>query len=592
MKTPKHTGGKEWLWWLLPLPFVLWLGAILAQCWQPGVKLGGLLDNLTASFENPLALHWTERTAPICLVAVLLYAGIVAYNKSMSANTRLGEEHGSAEWGSPAHLNAKYANRQNQFDNIILTENVRIGTDTHKHRRNLNLLVVGGSGSGKSRAVAMPALLQAASESENPNACSYLITDPKAELLRTMAPLLIAKGYEIKVFNLVNVAQSDAFNPFPYMRSEADVLKMINNLIKNTTPRNAKGEDPFWEKSEIALLSALILFLYHEAPDYEKNFSTVMFMLENAAASEDNEEYRSPVDLVFEGLEEEQPEHIAVKQYKVFKQAAGKTAKSILVSAAVRLAAFNLSAIRRMTDYDDMDLGSLGERKRAIFCVIPDNGDTSFNYIIGMLYTCAFQELYYRADQLHGGVLPVPVRIIMDEFQNVPVPGGDDFGKILATCRSRQIFCNIIIQNMAALRAMFDKDWENITGNCDSLLYLGGNEQSTHEYISKLLGKSTIDTKTRGITRGRSGSSSENFQNTGRELMQPDEVRMLDNDYALLFIRGERPVIDRKYNLMRHPHIHLTAHGGAAPYEIAQTDYRQPDLSEPFTNLDDIEIIE
>lgn len=592
MKTPAKASGKGWLLWLLPLPLVLWLAAILAQSWAPGVKLGGLLDNLTASLDNPLALQWTERTAPVCLVAILLYFGIIAYNKSMTANTRQGEEHGSAQWGSPAQLNAKYANHKNPFDNIILTQNVRMGTDTHKHRRNLNLLVVGGSGSGKSRAVAMPALLQAATDSENPNACSYLITDPKAELLRTIGPLLAAKGYEIKVFNLVNMAQSDAFNPFPYMRSEADVLKLINNLVKNTTPKNAKGEDPFWEKSEIALLSALILYLYHEAPAYEQNFSTVMYMLENAAASEENEEYRSPIDLVFNGLEDEQPEHIAVKQYKVFKQAAGKTAKSILVSAAVRLAAFNLEEVRRMTDYDDMDLGSLGERKRAIFCVIPDNGDTSFNYIVGMLYTCAFQELYYRADQLHDGVLPVPVRIIMDEFQNVPVPGGSDFGKILATCRSRQIFCNIIIQNMAALRAMFDKDWENITGNCDSMLYLGGNEQSTHEYVSKLLGKSTIDTKTRGITRGRSGSSSENFQHSGRELMQPDEVRMLDNDFALLFIRGERPVLDRKFDLIRHPHIHLTAHGGAEPYRIATKGYRRPDLSEPFTSLDDIEIIE
>lgn len=592
MKPPSQAGKWGWLVWLVPVPPVLWLAAVLAQCFKPGVKLAGLLDALSASFENPLAIEWTSRTAAFCLVAVFLYALFILYHKAATANTRIGEEHGSAIWETPARINAKYANHKNQFDNILLTENIRLGMDPYKHRRNLNILVVGGSGSGKSRSFAMPSLLQAATDIENPDACSFLITDPKAELLRTMGPLLTQKGYDIKVFNLVNMAQSDAFNAFAYMRDDKDVLKMISSLIKNTTPKGAQSEDPFWEKAEIALLTALILYLKHEAPAYEQNFSTLMYMIENSAASEESEDFRSPIDLLFEALEDVEPNHIAVKQYKIFKQAAGKTAKSILVSAAVRLIAFNLPEIQNMTDFDSMDLGSLGERKRAVFCIIPDNGDTSFNYIVGMLYTCAIQELYYRADQNHDGVLPVPVRLIMDEFQNVPVPGGEDFGKVLATCRSRRISCNIIIQNMAALRVMFEKDWENITGNCDTLLYLGGNEQSTHKYISELLGKATIGTKTRGITRGRSGSSSENFQQAGRELLQPDEVRMLDNDYALLFIRGERPAIDRKYNMIKHPHIGLTTHGGARPYVIAQNDYRQPDLSAPFTSLDDIEIIE
>ena len=414
---------------------------------------------------------------------------------------------------------------------------------------------------------------------------SFIVADPKGEMLRSIAPLLIEKGYDIKVFNLIEPENSDGYNPFVYIRKDEDVIRLISNLIQNTTPKNAQQNDPFWEKSEIALDSALMLYLLHEAPPEEQTFEMLMFLIENAATVEDDEDgYQSPVDILFNGLEEEKPEHIAVKQYKIFKQASGKTAKSILISAAVRLAAFNLPEIAKMTSYDNLDIGSLGERKRAIFCVIPDN-DNSFNYLVGMLYTQAFQALYFNADSNHGGELPVPVHIVMDEFANVALP--DNFERILATMRSRRISVSIIIQNLAQLKALFKDSWENITGNCDTLLYLGGNEQSTHEYISKMLGKETIDTRTRGITKGQHGSSNTNYQNAGRELLTLDEVRLLDNSNALIFIRGERPLIDKKFDILSHPNIAKTADGKAIPYKHSKSGkYLRSDLS--FTIKEDL----
>ncbi|MBE5041272.1 type IV secretory system conjugative DNA transfer family protein [Oscillospiraceae bacterium DSM 107454] len=405
------------------------------------------------------------------------------------------------------------------------------------------------------------------------------------QMLRSVAPLLLEQGYDVKVFNLIEPQNSDGYNPFVYIKNDEDVIKLISNLIQNTTPKNASQNDPFWEKSEIALDTAFMLYLLHEAPPEEQNFEMLMFLIENAAQVEDDENnYMSPVDMLFQGLEEDNPEHIALKQYKVFKQASGKTAKSILISAAVRLAAFNLPEIAKMTSYDNLDIGTLGEKKRAIFCVIPDN-DNSFNYLVGMLYTQAFQALYYNADHEHGGELPVPVHIVMDEFANVALP--DNFERLLATMRSRGISVSIIIQNMAQLKALFKDSWENITGNCDTLLYLGGNEQATHEYISKMLGKETIDTRTRGVTKGQHGSSNTNYQNAGRELLTLDEVRLLDNSNALIFVRGERPIMDKKFDIMAHPNIKKTADGKAKPYTHSKNSkYLKKDLS--FTINEDI----
>jgi len=554
---------------------VMWIGVVISN----SKSIGDFVWRLNA----PFSLYWNGKQSLRCVLIMLVaYGFCIALYHSQKGHRRIGEEHGSAKWGKPREITAKYKDFKHPFNNAILTQNTQIGMNGYKHKRNLNILVVGGSGSGKTRFFAKPNIMQAN--------CSYIIADPKGEMLRSLAPLFQAKSIPITVLNLVDMEQSDGYNPFCYLKSDIDALKLITNLIANTTPKNANKSDPFWEQSEKALLQALVLYLLHEAPENEQNFGMVMYLVENCGVREDSEDFKSPVDVVFEKLEKDNKNHIAVKQYKIFKHASGKTAKSILVSLAVRLATFNLPLFQQITSYDNMDLGSLGEQQRAIFAVIPDN-DTSFNYLVGMLYSQAFQELYRKADYEYDGRLPVHVRVIMDEFANVALP--DDFERILATCRSREISINIIIQNIAQIKALFEKSWENLTGNCDSFLYIGGNEQSTHEYVSKLLGKETIDTTTRGITKGKSGSSSQNFQNTGRELLTPDEVRLLDNRYALLFIRGERPIIDDKYDIMRHPNISLTTDGGAAPIqrEVKITPKIQQDLSREY-DIKKIEIME
>ena len=564
--------------------FVIWLALMVAGCYEEDIKLFELLDRLTVAMNNPTHITFNEYSLKAVLIFLFFYAMAIGVYFSSRENRRPGEEHGSARWGNVKSVVNRYMDKDS-YKNIILSHNMRLGLNAKKHRRNLNVLVVGGSGAGKTRFYAKPNLMQCNT--------SFIVADPKGEMLRSIAPLLIENGYDIKVFNLIEPENSDGYNPFVYIRKDEDVIKLISNLIQNTTPKNASQNDPFWEKSEIALDSALMLYLLHEAPPEEQTFEMLMFLIENAATVEDEDEsgYQSPVDILFQGLEDEKPEHIAVRQYKIFKQASGKTAKSILISAAVRLAAFNLPEIAKMTSYDNLDIGTLGERKRAIFCVIPDN-DNSFNYLVGMLYTQAFQALYFNADNNHGGELPIPVHIVMDEFANVALP--DNFERILATMRSRRIFVSIIIQNMAQLKALFKDSWENITGNCDTLLYLGGNEQSTHEYISKMLGKETIDTRTRGITKGQHGSSNTNYQNAGRELLTLDEVRLLDNSNALIFIRGERPLIDKKFDILSHPNIAKTADGKAVPYKHSKSEkYLRNDLSFAINeDLSNIKLLE
>ena len=386
----------------------------------------------------------------------------------------------------------------------------------------------------------------------------------KGELLRDTGKLLESKGYEIRVLDLINPGLSHCYNPFAYLRDEKDVLKLVTNLIRNTTPKGASNNDPFWEKSETALLEALILYLLYMAPPEEQNFPMVMDLLSAAEVHEEDEEFTSILDDMFSRLAMEEPDNLAVKQYSIFKLAAGKTAKSILVSLGVRLEKYNLPQIAAISQIDELDLASLGEKKVALFAVIPDN-DSSLNYIVGMMYTQLFQELYYSADRIHNGRLPVHVHCVMDEFANVALP--DEFDKLLATMRSREISVSIIIQNIAQLKALFDKHWESIIGNCDEFLYLGGNEDSTHELVSKKLGKETISTDSYTESKGRNESYSKNTSLTGRNLMLPEEVRMLDNRYALLFVRGENAVMDEKYDLMKHPNIALSTDGGAQPYE-------------------------
>ena len=571
--------------WASLSPLVLWLAAIAAYAYEDGMNLFQWMGRFSQVLERPFSIDWTPYTLKCMLVGLLLYGCGITFYYSSRENRRPGEEYGSAKWGSPKELNRKYMDHQHKDANIILTQRVRLGMDGYITQRNMNVLVIGGSGSGKTRYFCKPGLYSAN--------CSYLVTDPKGELLKAAGGLLLSLGYEVRVFNLIDPEQSDCYNPFVYVREEKDVLSLIDNLIKNTTPRNASSNDPFWEKAEVALDSALMLYLIHEAPQDEQNFETMIYMMNFADVREEDEQYRSPLDMLFRALEEEQPAHVAVKQYKVFKQAAGKTAKSILVTAAVRLAAFNIPQYAAMTSMDEMDFGSLGERKRAIFCVIPVN-DSSMNYLVGMLYTQCFQELYRRADLKYNGRLPVPVRVLQDEWANVAQP--ESYPKILATCRSYNIGLNIIVQNVQQIKALYEKEHESIIGNCDTLLFLGGgNEPASLEFIVKLLGRETLATRTRGLTKGRNGSSTTNYQQTGRDLMTVDEVRKLDTNKAILFIRGEDPVIDRKYNLKRHPNIKLTSDGKAKPYihkPQGVPDYALPDLPYAFKSLNDYEFID
>ena len=517
-------------------------------------SLGGglteLLRNLTSAVEQPTNIIWTDKSLSTILICLAAYGMAVLLYRTNQGRTRDGEEHGSAAWATPASVNAQFA----QKDSIPLTQHVRLGLDTHKHRRSLNVLVIGGSGAAKTRSFVLPNILTA-----NTN---YVITDPKSEVLLATGGYLKEQGYDVRVLNLVNLEQSDGYNPFRYLRDEKDVLKLVNNLIQSTTPKGSHESDPFWTKAETALLQAIILMLFQEAPEYEQNFSMVMRVLEYAEVREEDEGHVSPLDLLFESIERRKTDSVAVRQYKVFKLAAGKTAKSILVSTAVRLAPFNLPQIQALTEHDDMDLYTLGEKKVALYAVIPDN-DNTFNFLVSLLYAQAFQALYYSADQIHHGTLPRHVRFVLDEFAAMPLPG---FTRELATMRSRSISASVIIQNMAQIKELYKDSWETIPGNCDTILYLGGNESSTHKYVSEMLGKATIDTKTHGQTKGKSGSYSTNFQMSGRELLTPDEVRKLDNRYALLFIRGASPVMDEKYDLMHHPAISHSSLGGAAPY--------------------------
>ena len=568
-------------WAILCLP-VVYFAMVTASVYIPGENIFALLGRISTMVRRPDLLRWTAYTPRFLLVFLLLYGGSVLLYYADHENRRPGEEYGSAKWGNARELNKRYADQNGK--NVILTKHVSIGLDGYRHRRNLNILVVGGSGSGKTRFFCKPGIM-----SVN---CSYLIVDPKGEMLRSTGYLLKEEGYDIKVFDLIHPRQSDGYNPFTYIRDDPDVLKLMDNLVKNTTPPKGASNDPFWEKAEIALDSALMLYLLYEAPVEEQNFEMLMFMLECARVMEEDEQYQSPLDLLFQTLEERDPSHIAVREYKVYKQAAGKTAKSILVTASVRLAAFIFPQYAAMMQTDEMDFASLGERKRAIFCVIPVN-DGSMNYLVSMLLTQCFQQLYLRADERYNGRLPVPVRVIQDEWANVAQP--DSYPKVLATCRSYNIGINIIVQNIQSIKALYKDEWEGIIGNCDTLLFLGGgNEPTSLEFVSKLLGKETVHTRTRGQTKGRSGSSSVNFQQTGRDLMTPDEIRMLPTNDALLFIRGEKPVRDKKYDIKKHPNVRRTADGRAKPYihNPPVPDYTLPDLPYEFRTLDDYTFLE
>lgn len=530
----------------------IWLALIVAPNLNNG--LVEIINGLAVSINNPLNINWCENSIKSILIFLLIYILIIAIYESSRKNYRRREEHGSAKWGYASQLNKKYKQNPDNM-NKILTKNVRLGLNGKKHKRNLNVLVVGGSGAGKTFSYCKPNIMQANT--------SFVCLDPKGEIVRDTGYLLEQKGYEVKVLDLINMEKSHCYNPFVYLKNDNDVQKLVTNLFKSTTPKGASSNDPFWDTAAQMLLLSLIFYLVYEAPEDEQNFVMVMELLRAGDVHEDDDSYISPLDMLMNRLESRNPEHIAVKYYHDYHSGSAKTLKSIQITLAARLEKFNLESLANMTMTDELHLASLGERKVALFALIPDN-DTSFNFLVSILYTQIFQQLFYIADHKYGGSLPVHVHFVMDEFANVSLP--DDFDKILSVMRSREVSVSIILQNLAQLKALFEKQWESIVGNCDEFLYLGGNEQSTHKYVSELLGKETIDTNTYGKSSGRSGNYSTNYQISGRELLTPDEVRLLDNNYALLFIRGERPVQDLKFNLFEHKNVQISGLGKSKPY--------------------------
>lgn len=532
---------------------VVWVALLIAPSVSGG--LPEILPKLATVFNEPFQIELCEDSLRTVLILLLSYGMGIGIYFSTRRNYRRREEHGSAKWGDARAISRKYQ-QSPPSNNKLMTQNVKIGLNAKKHRRNLNTLVCGGSGAGKTRFYCKPNLMQANT--------SFVILDPKGEILRDTGGLLKAKGYEIRVLDLISMEKSHCYNPFVYLQNDNDVQRLVTNLFKSTTPKGAQAQDPFWDTAASMLLLALIFYLRYEAPEEEQNFPMVMEML-RAGAIEDEEDNRpTPLDNLFSDLEMENPDHIAVKYYHNYHSGSAKTIQSIQITLAARLEKFNLESLAAMTQTDELDLPSMGEKKVALFALIPDN-DSSFNFLVSILYTQLFQQLFYSADHVHGGSLPVPVHFLMDEFANVSLP--DDFDKILSVMRSRGVSVSIILQNLAQLKALFEKQWESIVGNCDEFLYLGGNEQSTHKYVSELLGKETIDTNTFGKSSGRSGNYSTNYQISGRELLTPDEVRMLDNQYAILFIRGERPVMDFKYDILKHPDVKLTADGDGEIYQ-------------------------
>lgn len=546
------------------LPFWVYGFGLILTIWL-ALLIAPILDKDFLDFIegfsklNFLSITWNNNSLRTIILFSLVYIiGIIIY-LSTRKNYRRREEHGSAKWGDKRKMKEKYS--QDILNDKILTKNIGIGLDGKIHRRNLNTLIIGGSGAGKTRFYAKPNIMQCNT--------SFVVLDPKGEIIRDLGNLLINKGYDVKVLDLINMNKSHCYNPFVYIQNDNDVQKLVTNLFKSTTPKGSSSQDPFWDTAAAMLLSSLIFYLWHEAPKDEQNFDMVLELLRAGNIKEDDDNYLSPLDILFNRLEDRNPNHVSLKYYKEFRNSPAKTLKSIQITLASRLEKFNLESLSKLTLTDELNLSSLGEKKTALFALIPDN-DTSFNFLISILYTQLFQQLFFLADHKYNGSLPVPVHFVMDEFANVSLP--DDFEKILSVMRSRGVFVSIIIQNLAQLKTLFEKNWESIVGNCDELLYLGGNEQSTHKYISELLGKSTIDIDTHGKSSGRNGNYSTNYQMGGRELLTPDEVRMLNNDYAILFIKGERPIKDKKYNILKHPNIQLTNDGKGKPYFHGETN--------------------
>lgn len=537
---------------------VIWLALLLAPYSEGG--LPEIIAHLSDITAHPYQIRFCSQTPKLILIFLGIYALGIIYYLSTRKNYRRGEEHGSASWGDAGKLNRKYRQRP-PTNNRILTQNVRMGINAQKHGRNLNTLVLGASGTRKSRGYALPNLMQANT--------SFIVTDPKGELLYNTGSFLLEEGYRLKVLDLIHMERSHCYNPFAYLEKPEDVQQMVTNFFRASGVKNSGGDMKFWEDMAQTYMKAMVYFLIEEAPPEEQNFSMILYLINADQVPEEgagDDTAPSPTETLFYQLEIKNPDSLAVQYYRSSHQSAGKTMQSIQVTLISHLEKFALPAMAALTRTDEMELDRIGREKTALFCVIPDN-DTSFNFLVSVLYTQLFQKLFRVADDEYHGALPVPVHFLLDEFANVAMP--DDFDKMLSVMRSRDVSVSVIVQTLSSLKSQYKDNWETITGNMDELLFLGGNEQTTTEYLSKRLGKETIDTNSYGRSRGRNGSYSTNYQITGRELMTPDEIGQMDNKYALLFIRGEKPVQDLKYDLNRHPNasrIIGTKSSRAKPY--------------------------
>ena len=576
--------------WIIPnLPYILFVylfdKAAQAVRLAPGADLSGKLlgigNGFTSAFASPLPSFFPVDMLIGIAGAILIR--LIVYTKGKNAKKyRKGVEYGSARWGNAEdikpYIDPVFEN------NVLLTQTERLMMSSRpkqpKYARNKNILVIGGSGSGKTRFFVKPNLMQMHS--------SYVVTDPKGTVLIECGKLLQRGGYKIKVLNTINFKKSMKYNPFAYLRSEKDILKLVNTIIANTKGDGEKSGEDFWVKAEKLYYTALIGYIWYEAPDEEKNFTTLLEMINASEAREDDEDFKNPVDLMFERLEEKDPEHFAVKQYKKYKLAAGKTAKSILISCGARLAPFDIRELRELMETDEMELDTLGDRKTALFVIISDTDDT-FNFVVSILYTQLFNLLCDKADDVYGGRLPVHVRCLLDEFANIgQIP---KFEKLIATIRSREISASIILQSQSQLKAIYKDNADTIVGNCDTTLFLGGKEKTTLKEISEILGKETIDSFNTSETRGRELSHGLNYQKLGKELMTQDEIAVMDGGKCILQLRGVRPFFSDKFDITKHPkYKYLSDADPKNAFDMEKHIKRRPAIVKPDEVFDYYEI--
>ena len=535
-----------------------YLGNKLSQSWQAapgnsfGIKFLNIKTGVARAFNNPFPSMRVEDIIAGLAAVLIIFAAV--YLRKMSVKKfRLGEEYGSARWGTGKDI-APFMDKDFK-ENIILTKTEGLmmngRPENVKYARNKNVLVIGGSGSGKTRFFVEPNIMQMHS--------SYIVTDPKGSIINDCGCMLQKNGYRIKVFNAINFKKSMKYNPFAYIRREEDILKFVNVLIENTKGEGEKSSEDFWIKSERLLYCALIGYIYYEVPKEEQNFSTLLELLNESSARDDDENYRSPVDILFERLEKKKPDHFAARQYKKYRLAAGKTAKSILISCGARLAVFDIKALRDLMAYDEMELDTIGDSKTILFMIMSDT-DYTFNFIFAIMQSQLFNLLCDKADDYYGGRLPVHVRCMLDEFANIgKIP---NFDKLIASMRSREISANIILQSASQLKTMYKDAADTITGNCDSMLFLGGKEKTTLKEISQLLGKETIDLYNTSETRGSTISSGLQYQKTGKSLMTEDEIAVMDGGKCILQLRGVRPFLSEKYDIKKHPEYKNLAEAG------------------------------